>query len=319
MARDPPKVGAFHRSGASDRASGGGEEAKEGDIFATAARWGRRSGCDRTTIAKNREEALFHAQVPPERTARLHPILLLLPLTALLVLAVAVLGTDRLGRPLTDDEKKRFGALLREHDYPRMRLIALRFAYKLTRSKVRAQNLMGRADLRLVRSGWDPDQVPLERALCRLVWSEWTNELSESATAERATEGFIRELEATEGLKLVRPSPDRSQGAGKAAQRPEWSVPSDDRKITELETAREARTKASVKLEKLRAMFEKAGDEVNLLWLKFQLADVTDLQQMAKESGRDVADFYAAAKRRKRAVQRLLANEHGVDWVEEES
>src|SRR5260370_5955891 len=94
-----------------------------------------------------------------ERTARLHPLLLLLPLTALLVLAVAVLGTDRLGRPLTDDEKKRFGALLREHDYPRMRLIALRFAYKLTRSKARAQDLMGRADLRFVRSGWDPDRV----------------------------------------------------------------------------------------------------------------------------------------------------------------
>jgi hypothetical protein len=237
----------------------------------------------------------------------------------LVVLAVAVLGTDRLGRPFTDDEKKRFGALLREHDYPSMRLIALRFAYKLTRSKARAQDLMGRADLRLVRSGWDSERVTLERALCRLVWSEWTNELSETETAERATEGFIRELEVTEGLKLVRPAHDRSREARAAGQGPEWSVPSDDRKITDLETAREARTKASVKLEKLRAMFEKAGDEVNLLWLKFQLADVADLQQMANESGRDVADFYAAAKRRKRAVQRLLANEQGVDFVEEDA
>jgi hypothetical protein len=272
----------------------------------------------RTWRNYGREETFFHAHIRRERRGRLHPPLWLLPLTALLVLAVAVLGTDRLGRPFTDDEKKRFGALLRAHDYPSVRLIALRFAYKLTHSKLRAQDLMGRADLRLVRSGWDPERVTLERALCRLVWSEWTNALSESETAERATEGFIRELEATEGLKLVRPSHDKTR-AGEATRPPEWSVPSDDRKITEIETAREARTKASVKLEKLRAMFEKAGDEVNLLWLKFQLADVTDLQEMAKESGRDVADFYAAAKRRKRAVQRLLANEQGVDWVEEES
>jgi hypothetical protein len=37
---------------------------------------------------------------------------------ALAVLAIgAVLGTDRLGRPFTDEEgEKRFGALLREHD-----------------------------------------------------------------------------------------------------------------------------------------------------------------------------------------------------------
>jgi len=130
---------------------------------------------------------------------------------------------------------------------------------------------------------------------------------------------FLRELEVSEGYKFVRPKHDSTQETGDAAQKPEWSVPSHEQQITELETAREARTKASVRLEKLRAMFEKAGDEVNLLWLKFELADVTDLDEMAKASGRDVADFYAAAKRRKRAVQRLLANEHGVDWVEEES
>jgi hypothetical protein len=58
---------------------------------------------------------------------------------------------------------------------------------------------------------------------------------------------------------------------------------------------------------------------MNLLWLKFALEDVTDLQKMAAASGRDVADFYAAAKSRKRAVQRLLANDRGVNWVGEES
>jgi hypothetical protein len=34
-----------------------------------------------------------------------------------LVAMVAILGTDRLGRPLTNEEKARFGNLLREHDY----------------------------------------------------------------------------------------------------------------------------------------------------------------------------------------------------------
>jgi hypothetical protein len=243
---------------------------------------------------------------------------LLLPLTALLVLAVAVLGTDHLGRPLTDDEKKRFGALLREHDYPSQRLVALRFAYKLTRSRARASELMGRADLRLVRSGWDPAQVPLVRRLCRLVWSEWTHASLESETAKRAEEVFLRELEVTEGRQFVRPRHDATQETGDAAQRPEWSVPSHEQKLTELETAQEAQTKASRMLEKLRAMFEKANDQVNLLYLKYELAGVTDLRKMAEESHRDVTEFYAAAKRRNRAVVRLLASEQGIDLPEEE-
>ena len=58
---------------------------------------------------------------------------------------------------------------------------------------------------------------------------------------------------------------------------------------------------------------------MNLLWLKLELEGVSDLQQMAAASGRTVAEFYDAAKRRKRALQRLLANEQGVEWVREES
>src|SRR5260370_16333299 len=83
-------------------------------------------------------------------------------LSAIAVLMiVAVPGTDRLGRPLTDEEKKRLGALLRQHDYPGARLVALRFAYKLTRSRTRAQDLMGRVDLRLGPQGRDPSEGPL--------------------------------------------------------------------------------------------------------------------------------------------------------------
>jgi hypothetical protein len=250
-----------------------------------------------------------------ERVDVLHPSLVWLPLAALLLLA-SVLGTDGLGRALTDDEKKRFGARLREHDYPGARLVALRFAYKLTRSRVRAQDLMGRADLRLVRSGWDPREVPLVKRLCRLVWSEWTNVGSESETARKAEEGFVRELEVTEGLKVSPPMRPRTADESKAA---EWAVPSHEHQVTALETAHESRTKASAKLEKLRAAFEKAGDEVNLLWLKFELEGVSDLRQMAEASGRAAAEFHAAAKRRKRTVQRLLANDQGVEWVGDES
>jgi hypothetical protein len=221
--------------------------------------------------------------------------LLWLPLAALLLFG-AILGTERLGRPLTDEEKKRFGELLEEHDYSGMRLVAMRFAYRLTRSRGRAQDLMGRVDVRLVTTGWDPGEVSLVRRLCRLVWSEWTHTDRETDKARRAEEGFLRELEVTEGFK----------------------VPSIEQRATELETAREEKSKGEVQLAKLRVLFEQAGDEVNLLWLKFELDRVTEATKMAELSGRDVAEFYAAARRRKRAIQKLLANDQGVDWKEEE-
>ncbi len=211
------------------------------------------------------------------------------------VAILAVLGTDRLGRALTDEEKKRFGALLREHDYPGARLVALRFAYKLARSRLRAQDLMGRVDLRLVRMGWDPAEVSLVKRLCRLVWSEWTHATEETEAARRAEEGFLREMQVTEGL----------------------SIPSVEQRAAEHETRHEAQTYAKAQLEKLRAAFEKAGDAVNLLWIEYSLEDESDLKKMAARSGRDVTEFYAAAKRRKRAVQRLLAEARGVPFEED--
>jgi hypothetical protein len=112
---------------------------------------------------------------------------------AFAVAMAAMIGTDTLGRPLTNDEKRRFGRLLREHNYPDARIIALRFAYRLTRARTRAQDLMGRVDLRLVRLGWDPKEVSLERRLCRLVWSEWTHAVGETDKARQAEETFLRE------------------------------------------------------------------------------------------------------------------------------
>jgi hypothetical protein len=213
-----------------------------------------------------------------------------------LMMLVAAVGTERLGRPLTDDEKKRFGALLREHDYPGARLVALRFAYRLTRSIGRARELLGRVDLRLVRFGWDPAEVSLVRCLCRYVWSEWTHGAGGAERARRAEEGFLRELEVTEG----------------------HVVPSIERQVVELETAEASRERAAAELEKLRAVFEAAGDAVNLDWLRHAQAGETDLRKMAAESGRDVAEYYSATARRQRAVRKLLAQARGVDLEDKE-
>jgi hypothetical protein len=221
-----------------------------------------------------------------------------LPFFPLAFLAVlAVIGTAQLGRPLTDDEKKRFGALLKEHDYPGARLVALRFAYKLTRSRLAAQDLMGRVDLRLVTTGWNPLEVPLVNRLCRLVWSERHNKDREDESARHAEEGFLRELKVTEGLV----------------------VPSIEQRAVAAETEAGVVTKGQAQLEKLRVVFEQNKDEVNLFWLRRTLEGETDLAKMAAESGRDISEFYAATKRRRRAVQQLLANEHGVDLSEEPS
>jgi hypothetical protein len=221
---------------------------------------------------------------------------LLVVLVASIVVA-AIVGTERLGRPLTDDEKRRFGQLLREHDYPNVRLVALRFAHKLTRARVRAQDLMDRADMRLVRFGWDPDVVLLATHLCRLVWSEWMNEKSETATARRAAEGFLRELHVTEGI----------------------AIPSMEKRATELEAQHAAQEHARACLAKLRASFEAAGDDVNLLFLDYAIEgmDLADVKAMAERSGRDVSEFYRARDRRRRHVMRLLAAERGVVWEED--
>jgi hypothetical protein len=206
----------------------------------------------------------------------------------------AVIGTERLGRPLTDDEKKHFGALLVEHDYPGARLVALRFAHKLCGGRKRsAADLMGRVDLRLVRFGWNPSDVPLVRYLCRLVWSEWTHAASESETARKAEEGYFHELEAAEGL----------------------SAHSVEKQAVAQEARAEARESAEAQVGKLRALFEKAGDPVNLLWLEYFLEGETDVGKMAERAGRAVSEFYDAADRRKRAVRRLLAEEGAAPYT----
>ncbi len=106
--------------------------------------------------------------------------------------------------------------------------------------------------------------MTLASCLCRLVWSEWTNEDTESAAARKAEQGFMRELEVTEGFKLVPPKP-AEPGEAEEARGPEWAVFSHEEQALVFEASQQSRSKASVMLGKLCAMFEKAGDEVNLL------------------------------------------------------
>lgn len=207
---------------------------------------------------------------------------------------VAIVGTDTLGRPFTRQEKAQVASLLRAHDLAGASLVALRFALKLRRNTTAAQDLLARAQLRLLRTGWDPNDVPLVKRLCRLVWSEYTNELSETDATRRAESVFLSE----QGLEPQ-------------------ATPSAETLALRIESDRQMEERATAQIESLRAAFTEANDEVNLLWLRYTLDEVTDLGEMARRSGRDVAEFYRAADRRKRHIQRWLAAQGGVGSEEE--
>jgi hypothetical protein len=228
-----------------------------------------------------------HAVVTP---VFFHPVAL-----AIVLATAAIVGTNVLGRPFTDEERKLFAKLLREHDYPGVRLIALRMAFRLTGSPARATHLVSRVDRRLVLNGWDPNQVSLVRCMCHLVWVEWTHEVRETESSRRAEGGYLREVGVA-------------------------SVPSSEQHAIDHESRAAVETRAAAQLRKLRAAFEKAHDMVNLLWLDAAESmdeGLPDLQQLAATSGRDVTEFYAAAKRRHRAVLRLQAEDRGVNLEEE--
>jgi hypothetical protein len=204
-------------------------------------------------------------------------------------------GTDRLGRPLTNPEKNDLSSLLREQDFVGASMISLRFAFKLRRSKPAAQDLQGRAHLRLITRGWDWKVIPLVKCLCRFVWSEHTHEKRESATTRKAEETYLRE----QGIHVGNTSPSAEDVALRA------------------QDEREEEARNDAQFEALRASFTEAKDEVNLLWLKYSLEKISDATEMARLSGRDVDEFYVAAKRRKRHVLRLAAAASGVKYEED--
>jgi len=203
------------------------------------------------------------------------------PTTAFL--GTLYVGTDRLERPLTDAERRDLSSLLRKHDFVGASLVSLRFAFTLRHSHLAAHDLKGRANLRLVRRGWDPSVVPLADRLCRLVWCEHQNETRESAAARRAEETFLDE-----------------QRLAPAAE------PSAEDRAVRLEEARREEERGKERILALRADFVEAGDTVNLLWLDYRLTGIDEPAEMARRSGRDIGEFYRAAERRKRHTARLL-------------
>jgi len=204
-------------------------------------------------------------------------------------MVAGIIGTDALGRALTDAERDAFSALLRRHDFRHACVVALRWGLKLSWKNVdRAKDLVCRASLRLVRSGWDPSRVALTGALCRLVWSEWTNVLSERETRRGSEEVHLRERK-TLGQHVYR---------------------SLEHEAIELEDEMRAEAERKVRMDdrvaRLTARFEAAQDEVNLKWLACTLRGITSPADIARESGCSAKQLYRAADRRKRHVAKVL-------------
>jgi hypothetical protein len=200
-----------------------------------------------------------------------------------------IIGTDELERPFTEAERDYAQHLLHAHDFPGARRVALKFAYSLTHNIDRAKEVVGRASLRLVRQGWDPNKVTLVRAMCRFTWSEFTHLKDETKAAKAAEERYLKELEATEGL--------HSQSVEESMER--------------LDAERREEARAMARIAELRAAFVEADDAVNLIWLEMSLEGVEDPNAMAQRSGRDVKEFYRATDRRKRHVRRLAGAPDG--------
>ena len=232
------------------------------------------------------------------------------------------LGTDRLKRALTNEERDQLARALRRHGFVEASLVALRFAYKLTRGQERARDLMGRVNLRLVRKGWDPNEVALVKRLCRLVWSEHTNQEHETDVTRRAEEGFLREQEIHGELPPAASQsgdPLRAKKEGPTASSPEQLVIR-----LEEERADDARRELKLvelrgDLRKLRDVFEAKKDDVNVLYLDQWMAGIEDPAKMAAKTGRDPAEFHLAQKRRKRVIERFLAEKNGVPPDDEEN
>ena len=232
------------------------------------------------------------------------------------------LGTDRLKRALTNAERDDLAKVLRKHDFVGAGVVALRFAYKLTRSRERARDLMGRANVRLVCTGWDPNEVTLVKRLCRLVWSEHTHERRETDVARRAEEGLLRE----EGIHGELPPVAPQRGDPLRARKEGLMASSPEQHVLRLEEEREEDARREAKLvemrgdlRKLRDVFEAKKDATNVVYLDQWMAGTEDPATMAEKTGRDPAEFHLAQKRRKRVIERFLAEKNGVPSDDEEN
>ena len=225
----------------------------------------------------------------------------------------AYLGTDRIARALTGEERDRLERMLREHGYLRAKLAALAFATKLARNPGRADELVSRMNLRLVCQGWDPERVTLKQAMVRFVWSEHTHEKQETDAAKRAEERFLREHEATGQPRPAAPT----RGDPLLATR-EPFVPSVEAQLLELGLERRDEARAARRMAlhtavyaELRKRLDAKKDHANVVILDEMERGNDDLAVVASRSGFTPEELYAAQKRRKRLVKSLLAEARG--------
>jgi hypothetical protein len=191
--------------------------------------------------------------------------------------------SDAEGAEIPAERRRRFEALLIEHKIEEAYLVALAFAYDLTKSRHRARELAMRArSLLWERCSWNPANGPtLAIYLCGIVRSQRSHDAEKESTRSEYETAYAEEMAVRHAP--TEPSPEEAA----------------------LETARHADGAEQIAL--LRRSFEDENDEVNLLWLDFALEGVGEPAEMARRSGREAKDFYRAADRRKRHVRRLLA------------
>jgi DNA-directed RNA polymerase specialized sigma24 family protein len=207
---------------------------------------------------------------------------------------------DTIRHEISAAERLRFEEMLLRQDTATALRVAVGYAFKRTKSKVMARHLANDAfTLVWERCSWDPGKGPaLPVLLCGIIRSELNHEKESGET---------REEHEQESLADPGTSPD--------------VIPTPEALALAVEEKREDDAAAAADQEWLRSAFEKAGDEVNLLWLRLALEGVPhdDPAAMAKAASRDVNDFYRAQERRKRHLKRMLTLDRGRRDDEEEN
>jgi hypothetical protein len=193
--------------------------------------------------------------------------------------------------PPTAEERARLEERLLEHDLEGALIVAMNCAMKKTRdNEMMARQLVMRARAKLwERCSWDPKKVKLDKYLCGVIRSEVSHDAETEATRREEESEYLAEAETIGGR--YEPSPE-------------------DLAVRHEESG-ETRGEAVRELDKLRAHFVAAGDEVNVLWIDYSLEGIDEPAAMARLSGRDVKEFYRASDRRVRLVQRMLAARRG--------
>ncbi len=219
------------------------------------------------------------------------------------------LGTDRIGRSLTDGESGRLDKLLRDHGFRAASVKAFRFALKLTKTRGRAQDVVSRANLRLVCTGWDPNAVSLQKRLLRLVWSKFTHDRREEVVGRRVEEEFLRE----EGIHGPVPPAAAARGDPLQPSPKEPAVSSIEQEAITLE---EEQAELAARRKKLDALIERLRaneDEVAIEYLELRRQGIVSPAKMVEACGRDVdvKVFYEAARRVQRLVERIAGEKPG--------